>query len=311
MNPKTENKQRITACLLMLLQGMIYGLGDPLAKIAYSFMPVYMLLTIRYIFAAAAVFLLFGKQVAEDLRACAVRDWIVPCACVAGAYMLGNLALLYTSATSVAFLRSTSVVMTPLLTIVFFRRYPNRIFLLCLLMNVVGLYLLCGWDGASGFGLGELLALLTALLSACALIFSKRSLEKMRSISLTAMQTLMSAVLAVFCMILQGIPENFTKAPPKVWLIVVYLALFSTIGTYLLQNIALGRIPARTVSLIKSFCPVMTAFFSFFILGETLSFSGAAGIVLILGGIFLQTTRENGTQTARRGEGAGGKESGS
>lgn len=302
MKPNAGNKQRLMACLLMLLQGMIYGLGDPLAKIAYSCVPVYMLLTVRYLLAAAVVFLLFGRQVAEDLRACSVRDWIAPCACVAVAYMLGNLALLYTNATSVAFLRSTSVIMTPLLAIVLFHRYPARTFLLPLCMSFAGLYLLCGRGSVSGFGLGELLALLTALFSAGALLFSKAALEKMRSVSLTAMQTVMSAILAIACMIFQGIPERLAAPPPKVWLIMVYLALFSTIGTYLLQNIALERIPARTVSLIKSFCPVMTAFFSYFILEETLSAAGIAGVALILGSIFLQTLWEGGAGAKRRAE---------
>lgn len=295
MKTNIKNNQSLTACLLMLLQGAIYGLGDPLAKIAYSYMPVYTILSIRYLLAAVLAFWLFGRRVAEDLRTCSIRDWIVPCVCVAGAYMLGNLALLYTNATSVAFLRSTSVIMTPLLAIVLFRKYPTRLFLVSLLMSVIGLYLLCGWDGASGFGLGEILALLTALFSAAALIFSKKALEKMRSISLTAMQTVMSAILAVVCMFFQEKPGSFATAPTKVWLIVIYLALFSTIGTFLLQNIALGKIPARTVSLIKSFCPVMTTFFSFFILKETLSLAGIAGVVLILGSILLQTLWEGRT----------------
>lgn len=299
MNPVSANNRKLTACFLMLLQGMIYGLGDPLAKIAYGYLPVYTLLSIRYIFASAVVFLIFGGHVVKSLRVCSIRDWIVPCICVAGAYIMGNLALLYTDATSVAFLRSTSVIMTPILTIVIFRKYPSRMFLVFLLMSIVGLYLLCGWNGASGFGLGELLALFAALFSSGALIFSEKALEKVPSITLTAMQTVMSAVLAVICMFLKGGIGRNTEVPAKVWLIVVYLALFSTIGTYLLQNVALGRIPARTVSLIKSFCPVMTAFFSFFILGERLSLAGAVGVIMILGSILMQTLWEGGTPAKR------------
>lgn len=283
------DKKKMTACLLMLLQGVIYGLGDPLAKTAYTCLPVYTLLSIRYIFAMAVMFLLFGRHIAENLRGCSIRDWIIPCVCVAGAYLAGNLALLYTEATSVAFLRSTSVIMTPVLAVVFFRRFPSRVFWLFLSMSIVGLYFLCGWDGASGFGLGEALALLTALLSAGALIASEKTLQKISSITLTAMQTVLSALFAVVCMLVTGNVGDFTGVPPQVWGIVLYLALFSTIGTYLLQNMALRQIPSRTAALLKSFCPVMTAVFSFFILGERLPFAGRIGVALILGSIFLQT----------------------
>lgn len=298
MRPDARDNQKNAACLLMLFQGVIYGLGDPLAKIAYRCLPVYILLSIRYILAAATVFLLFGRQIAGSLRTCSVRDWLLPCGCTAGAYMLGNLALVYTNATSVAFLRSTSVIMTPLLAIVFFRKYPSRMFLLFLLMSVVGLYLLCGRGSASGFGLGEILALLTALLSAGALISSEGALKKMSSIALTAMQTVMSAAMAVLCMLFKGDWKPGGEVPLWTWLIVVYLALFSTIGTYLLQNAALRRASARMVSLIKSFCPVMTTVFSFLILGETLSLPGAIGVVLILASILFHTLWEGGRQGA-------------
>ena len=298
MKPDTQDNQKNAACLLMLFQGVIYGLGDPLAKIAYRCLPVYTLLSIRYILAAATVFLLFGRQIAGSLRTCSVRDWLLPCGCTAGAYMLGNLALVYTNATSVAFLRSTSVIMTPLLAIVCFRKFPSRMFLLFLLMSVVGLYLLCGRGSASGFGMGEILALLTALLSAGALISSEGPLKKMSSIALTAMQTVMSAAMAVLCMLFKGDWKPGGEVPLWAWLIVVYLALFSTIGTYLLQNAALRRASARTVSLIKSFCPVMTTVFSFLILGETLSLPGAIGVGLILASILFHTLWEGGRQGA-------------
>ena len=46
---------------------------------------------------------------------------------------------------------------------------------------------------------------------------------------------------------------------------------------------ALTRIDGRTVSLIQCICPVMTAVFSFFMLGEHLSVAGMAGAIIIIG----------------------------
>ena len=99
-------------------------------------------------------------------------------------------------------------------------------------------------------------------------------------------------------MLFKGDGRPGGEVPPWAWLIVVYLALFSTIGTYLLQNAALRKASARTVSLVKSFCPVMTTVFSFLILGETLSLPGAIGVVLILASILFHTLWEGGRHGA-------------
>ncbi|MBR3053069.1 MAG: DMT family transporter, partial [Firmicutes bacterium] len=51
---------------------------------------------------------------------------------------------------------------------------------------------------------------------------------------------------------------------------------------YLMQNLALTGISERSVSLIQSLCPVMTAIFSLIILGERLSTAGLIGAAIII-----------------------------
>ena len=60
------------------------------------------------------------------------------------------------------------------------------------------------------------------------------------------------------------------------------IGIACTIGGYLLQNAALGVISARTIALLQCSCPVITALFSFILLGEALSFNGMLGCVIIL-----------------------------
>ena len=65
-------------------------------------------------------------------------------------------------------------------------------------------------------------------------------------------------------------------------MIILYLAILCTFLGYLLQNLALTRISDREVSLLQSLCPVMTAVFSFILLGEKLSAAGITGAVIII-----------------------------
>lgn len=292
MEQKTDIKPfKWFLCLLVLLQGLLYGFGDPISKAAYDTVPVYSLLSIRYTM-ALLVLLLFGwRRIVDGLKRCSPLDWLLPSLCMGGAYLVGNIALGLTAATSVAFLRSLSTVMTPLLALAVYRRKFGWRHVPIQLLVVVGLYLLCG--GLSGFGAGEMFSLLTALLLAGSLVFGEKALDRVDPLTLSAVQTAVSALMATVCAPLFDGGWHLEVITPKIWLIIAYLAVCCTIRGYLLQNAALTAIPARTVALLQCFCPVMTACFSRIILGERLSAAGMAGAAIILACVAAETVLED------------------
>jgi len=273
----------------ILLQNTLYGFGDPISKAAYEVLPVYSLLSVRYGIALVFLLALFGRRVLRGLRACSWRDWLLPSLCIGGAYVAGNIALEMTAATSVAFLRSLSTVMTPLLAWLIDRRPFGRKHIPVLALSVVGLYLLCGLGGLSGFGLGEVFALLTALLLAGSLIFGEKALTRVDPITLTSVQTAASLAMAFVCALVFERGIHLEQATGQHWAIIVYLAIFCTVAGYLLQNAALGSLSARTVALLQCVCPVMTALFSRLVLRETLSAAGLAGAAILLGCVAAET----------------------
>lgn len=185
--------------LFIFLQSVLYGLGDPISKSAYEVLPVYSLLTARYGIALAFLLLVFGRRIWRGLKVCSPRDWLLPSLCMGGAYVANNIALELTAATSVAFLRSLSTMMTPLLALAFYRRKFGKKHIPVQLLVLVGLYLLCGLGGLSGFGLGEVFSLLSALLLAGALIFGEHALDRVDPVTLTTLQTAASALMALLC----------------------------------------------------------------------------------------------------------------
>ena len=268
---------------LIVLQSVVYGFGDPISKIAFDAVPVYSMMTVRYSIAFLVCLMLFGKRIAETLRTVPLRKWLIPGMCIGLSYLLNNVALALTEATSVAFLRSMSVIFTPLLAFLMFRmRYSWKQILIQILV-LPGIYLLCVRGGLSGFGAGETVALLAAVLMGGALVFSHRYLsEDVDAVSMTALQGGCSALLAVLgCVFIErGI--DMSGADAKVWAIILYLAIACTFLGYLMQNLALTKISERAVSLLQSLCPVMTAVFSFILLGEKLSAAGVAGAAIII-----------------------------
>lgn len=147
---------------LILLQNVIYGLRRPDLQVAYDTVPVFSLLAARYLMAFTFLLLLFGKRTVQELKTAPRRQLILPCLCISS-NLIGNVALVLTSATSVAFLRSLSTVIVPLLAAIVYRQNLPKKLLLVYVLVVLGSYLLCGMGGLSGFGWGEYCLLLCAV----------------------------------------------------------------------------------------------------------------------------------------------------
>ena len=267
---------------LIVIQSVIYGFGDPISKIAFDVTPVYTMVTVRYMIGFAVCFLLFRKRVIETLKNVPARAWLIPGCCIGLSYILNNVALSLTDATSVAFLRSLSVVITPVFAFLFFKNRFRWQHLLIQILVIPGLYLLCVQGGLSGFGAGEILALAAAALMAGALVFTKSYIETVDPASMTALMAGCSALMAFAgSLFLEG-GLHLENTTPTAWLIILYLAVLCTFLGFLMQNLALTKIDGRKVSLIQCLCPVMTAVFSFMLLGEKLSPAGMIGALIII-----------------------------
>lgn len=277
------SKGKVTAISLIVLQSALYGLGDPISKAAFDTVPLFRMLTLRYCIALVVMLIIWGKPIIAGLKNAKIRDWIVPVLCMGGAYVSNNVALLLTQATTVAFIRSLPTVIAPILAFLVFRRHYGKKLIVVQVFVVIGLYMLCCGKGGlgNGFGLGEVFALLAAVLLAASLVYGEKSLDRVDPLTLTALMVFASAAMAVVGMLF----ANEVQTKPMtitVWAIIIYLAVLCTIAGYLLQNIALKDISSSTVAVVQCLCPVMTAVFSLFILGERLSMFGAVGAVIIL-----------------------------
>ena len=272
---------------LIVLQSLVYGFGDPISKLAFEVTPVYTMMTVRYLIAFAVSFLVFHKRISRTVRTVPVKAWLIPGVCISLHYILNNVALALTDATSVAFLRSLSIVITPAFAFLVYRTSYKWQHIVLQILVLPGMYLLCVRGGLSGIGTGEAVALVAAFMSAGALVFSKRYLDMVDPVSMTALMAGCSAAIALTGSLIFEGGIRLETTTPQAWAIILYLAIACTFFGYLMQNLALTRISDRSVALIQSLCPVMTAVFSFFLLGETLSTAGMAGAGIIVASVAL------------------------
>ncbi len=270
------------AGMLIVLQSLVYGFGDPISKIAFEIVPVYSMMTVRYLIAFLFCSVFFGKRIVNTVKSVPVRYWLIPGLCIGMSYVLNNIALNLTEATSVAFLRSLAVVITPALAFIAFRKRYKWQQIAVQILVLPGMYLLCIKGGLSGFGVGEITALAAAAMVAASLVFTGRFIEQVDPISMTALQAGCSAAIALAGSLIVEKGVHVSSATTEAWLIILYLAILCTFLGYLLQNLALIKISDREVSLLQSLCPVMTAVFAFLLLGEKLTAAGITGAAIII-----------------------------
>ncbi|MCQ4638392.1 DMT family transporter [Anaerovorax odorimutans] len=270
---------------LILLQCFIWGVGNPITKISVETIPPFYCMGIRFTLAFALFMLVFGHKIIPQFKKAYIPDCVVIGLFTAASFIFSTFALHLTDATIVGFLLAFSVVFTPILSFFILKQKISGKFALIILLVVVGLYFLCANGGSFTFGIGELMALLSALAGAGMLIYSSKHVSDIGPLALSASQCAVTAAVSFFFAVIFEDVRDLSQAAPEGWAAVIYLAVGCTCVAYILQNIALRKVSATFVSL--AFCtePVFTAIAAFFILGERLSPFGLAGALLIAVGI--------------------------
>lgn len=279
-----EVKQtREQSCLwLIVLQSLLYGGMDVVAKLTYQWIPVYCFLFLRYLLAAAIMVALWYRTIWQELTHVPVKTYLVPGLCMAVAFIFSNLALMFTSATNMSFLRSLSALLVPVLSFLFFRQRFSKRELILEGGMLVGLYLLCSKGGLGGFGLGEGFALIAATLVAGSLVFGKNALKYISAKTLSFVQSALAMVFCGVAAVAGGQLSEVTAAgSPKVLLSLAYASIGCTILGYMLQNVALEHSSAKKIGMVQCLYPIAAAACAFFVLGERLSMSGMVGAGII------------------------------
>lgn len=284
-----EAERRGRYVWLIVLQSLLYGAMDVVAKQAYAAMSVFCFLFLRYLLAAVLMLLLWHRQIWAELKTVPPSRYLVPGLCTSMAFIFSNLALLFTSATNLSFIRSLSALIVPLLALLFYRQAYRKRDLVLQGFMLVGLYLLCAKGGLGRFGLGEIFALTSATMVAGALVFGKNALHFVSARTLSFVQTLLAVL---FCGCAAGVSGSLRDVAlagdPGLLLSLVYAALGCTIAGNLLQNVALEYISPQRIGMVQCLYPIATALIAFAVLGEALSPAGLLGAAIITGCVLLE-----------------------
>ncbi|MGF7009604.1 drug/metabolite transporter (DMT)-like permease [Lachnospiraceae bacterium PF1-22] len=287
MKNSVQKKTSLYASLI-LLQSLVYGLGNPLTKVAYESITPFWLLGIRFTIASLVFLLFFGRHILRQLKKTPAKDYLPAAFSMALAYIACNVSLSLTTATKVGFMMTLSVVLAPLLgSLLLKKAYPLRLLPLQFLA-LIGVLLLYGGTGRFTFGLGDWLSLLMAILLAASLVFGEHTLKHIDAIAVSATQSVITALISLLLAFLFDDLNILGKIEYRAWGVILYLALFCTCLAYFLQNYALVYLQANTVAILQCTQPIFTAFIAFLLLGEQMNGTALFGAILIVLSIVLE-----------------------
>ena len=202
---------------------------------------------------------------------------------LAAAYVAQTIGLTSTSPSRSAFVTGLNVALVPIWGSFLLHQKPRLVPLVGLAVTLAGLVLLMSPEGGS-WKTGDTWTVLCAILFALHVGLLSRWGERFSTESLLTSQLVVTALAAVTVMPLENVRLSWTPALAGALLIT---GIFATTGTTWLQLRYQHRVSATETALLYATEPLFAAIFSFFITGERLTVTAAAGGILIIAGALL------------------------
>lgn len=188
-----------------------------------------------------------------------------------------------TTTAKAGFITAQYVIIVPLISLFFGRRVRPKIWI-CVLLSVIGLYLLC-INGPLELGKGDSIILVSAFLYAFQIMSVDHFSPATDPVRLSFAQFLTTGLLATFCMlIMEPITMNALRAAAGS---ILYAGLMSSGVAYTLQIVGQQNLNPTIASLSMSLESVFSAISGWIVLGQVLSAREMTGCCLMFAAIVL------------------------
>lgn len=189
----------------------------------------------------------------------------------------------YTSVAKAGFLTTLYVVFVPIISLLFGRRFDNKLWI-SITLSVMGMYLLC-MKGSFYLEIGDALMILSALGFSIQILAVSRYSKRIDPVKLTLAQFIIEALLATIVMLVIERPDlsSIYNALPAI----LYAGIFSSGIAYTLQSLGQKNLNPAIASIAMCLESVFGTLSGWIVLGQKLSLREAAGCILMFVAIVL------------------------
>lgn len=282
-------RTQLKADLSLVLVTFAWGVSYYLMDVALQDVGPFTLNAYRFLLAFAIPCLLTFKRLKKPSKRTLIYSALIGIS-LYFTYMGATYGVLYTTLSNSGFLCAMAVVIVPIMELVIFKKKPSFKMFIALGMSLIGIILLTlGNDFSLNLShlKGDLLCLMCAFFYAVDLILTERAvaLEDVNAYQIGVFQLGFTGVLmlaSAFIFETPTLPQS-----PLSWFSVLFLSIFCTGISFIVQAIAQQYTTASHVGLIFTLEPVFNGFAAFFLAGEVLTGRGYLGAILMITALFL------------------------
>ena len=282
-----KNISKSAADLGLVTVTIFWGTTFILSKIALTQISLITYLVIR-LNLAAIVLILFSLRYRKFFNKQTFYHGIILGVFLFFSYLFQMWGIQYTTASNAGFITGLNVVFVPLFSVLFFGDHPSKASIAGVIVATIGLFFLSGGD-YSLLGKGDWLVAICAVTVTFHVILTGKFAPKNNVFVLTAVQLATTAVLSLFLLPFEQDPLMTLNI--EMISLLIYLALFGTVYTFLMQTAMQRFTTATRTALVFSLEPVFAALFAYLIAAEKMTSSGWFGGLLIVCGMLIAEVR--------------------
>lgn len=278
---KNINSKMIMGDVAILIVALIWGATNVVMRDALSGITPFWFCALRFMTAAAAMMLLFGRR-ALAMSPKQRLSGVFTGAAFSFAYLAGAVGLLYTTAGNQSFIISMSVVFVPLTVWVITRKFPGwhviaAVVLCCL--GMAGLVL----DGNMSVNTGDALSFLAMCFVSFYIMLVQRFVKDSDPLGLSCWQ-------AAGCLIFTSVAALFFEPFPvnlsfSVWAAIVYAGTIGFALTLVLQTAAQKYTTSTHTAILLSTSGVFGSLIGVIFIGEPMTWRIFIASALIMAGV--------------------------
>lgn len=291
-----NDKKSLLADLSLLAVAAIWGSSFVVTKSTLDHITPFYLLAFRFTIATVLLGVISFKRLKRAKTSDIKAGLIIGVSMLLG-FLLQTIGLMKTTVGVNSFIVSANVVMVPFFYWLLTKRRPDNYETFGAIMCFIGIGVL-SLDGNLRLGFGELLSLASALFFALQIVavghFSKGS-------DVFVISTVQIAFAAVASLVLATIFEpKITTFNPDMAISIVYLAVFSSMIAFLLQNIAQAHTSSTHAAIIFSTEALFGSIMGVIFLKETITLKFLIGCIAILVSVIISEVKPNPSKLKRQ-----------
>ena len=281
--------KQVRADGILILVTLCWGVSYLLMDISLEELDPFTLNAFRFLGAFAIAALVSFKKIRTVNKTTLKYSLLVGFALVF-VYIGATFGVKYTSLSNSGFLCALTVVFTPILAWLFFKKAPGKKLTFVVILCFIGIALLTLGDDFSinmEHLKGDLLCLMCAVAYAADLLLTEKAVshEEVDAYNLGVFQLGVTGALNLIMALIAETPQ--APQTMEVWSAVIFLSVFCTGVAFVLQPVAQQYTTASHVGVIFTLEPVFAAVVAYFFAGEILSFKAYLGAALMLASIFI------------------------